>query len=174
MATVNVKVAVRCRPLSKKELDRGCKDIIRMDGPSMFLMPVEEGQHEKQFTFDQSYGTDTSQATLYEDLAVPILHKALEGYNGTIFAYGQTGAAPRWPPPVPPLTGRLLPLRVPPSPRPHPGSGKTHSMMGTPEEQGIVPLLARNLFKFVHAAAFRSRPSPRAALRRRRRVHQGD
>lgn len=95
MSTVNVKVAVRCRPMSKKEVDRGCKDIIRTDGPSMFLMPAEEGQTEKQFTFDHSYGSDATQRTLYEDLAVPILNKALEGYNGTIFAYGQTGSAPR-------------------------------------------------------------------------------
>lgn len=95
MSTVNVKVAVRCRPMSKKEVDRGCNDIIRTDGPSMFLMPAEEGQTEKQFTFDHSYGSDATQRTLYEDLAVPILNKALEGYNGTIFAYGQTGSAPR-------------------------------------------------------------------------------
>lgn len=35
---------------------------------------------------------DTQQEAVYKDLGVPILESALNGYNGTIFAYGQTGA----------------------------------------------------------------------------------
>ena len=34
---VRVKVAVRCRPMSKKEKDRGCKSIISMEGPTTII-----------------------------------------------------------------------------------------------------------------------------------------
>jgi hypothetical protein len=44
------------------------------------------------FTFDHVYFMDTLQETVYTDLGVPILESSLAGYNGTIFAYGQTGA----------------------------------------------------------------------------------
>ncbi len=48
-------------------------------------------QEEKRFTFDYCYGEDSTQSTIFADLGVPILEKALGGFNGTIFAYGQTG-----------------------------------------------------------------------------------
>jgi hypothetical protein len=49
-------------------------------------------QASADFLFDHAYGMDTSPDTVYRDLGVPILEKALEGYNATVFAYGQTGS----------------------------------------------------------------------------------
>lgn len=37
------------------------------------------------------FGPDANQSMLYLDVAKPILLEVLQGYNGTIFAYGQTG-----------------------------------------------------------------------------------
>lgn len=37
------------------------------------------------------YGPDADQGMLYNDVAKPILQQVLQGYNCTIFAYGQTG-----------------------------------------------------------------------------------
>ena len=49
------------------------------------------GGELKTFTFDAVYGADSTQQQLYADTAKPIVDGVLEGFNGTIFAYGQTG-----------------------------------------------------------------------------------
>ena len=46
-----------------------------------------------------------------------IVRKAVNGYNGTVFAYGQTS------------------------------SGKTHTMRGHAEEAGVIPLAVADLFE---------------------------
>jgi kinesin family protein 3/17 len=43
------------------------------------------------FTFDSVFGPDSAQMDVYNRVARPIVENVLEGYNGTIFAYGQTG-----------------------------------------------------------------------------------
>jgi hypothetical protein len=46
---------------------------------------------DSKFAFDFCYDPDSLQDTVFTDIAVPLLDKAFAGYNGTIFAYGQTG-----------------------------------------------------------------------------------
>lgn len=87
---VNVRVAVRARPLSSKEKARGCKECVSMEGKTTTI--VDEEGHSKQFGFDFCYWTDTKQSTVYEDLAHPIVAGAIDGFNGCLFAYGQTGS----------------------------------------------------------------------------------
>jgi hypothetical protein len=48
----------------------------------------------KTFTFDQVFDSNVTQKNVYERTAMPIVNSVIEGYNGTIFAYGQTGDAP--------------------------------------------------------------------------------
>ena len=45
----------------------------------------------KEFTFDVVFGPDSKQVDVYNECARKIVDSVLEGYNGTIFAYGQTG-----------------------------------------------------------------------------------
>jgi kinesin family protein 3/17 len=45
----------------------------------------------KMFTFDTVFAMDSAQMDVYNRVARPIVQNVLEGYNGTIFAYGQTG-----------------------------------------------------------------------------------
>lgn len=45
----------------------------------------------KTFTYDKTYDWRSSQEEIFDDVAKPILESVMEGYNGTIFAYGQTG-----------------------------------------------------------------------------------
>lgn len=45
----------------------------------------------KTFTFDHVFGPNSKQLDVYNIVARPIVEAVLEGYNGTIFAYGQTG-----------------------------------------------------------------------------------
>eukprot|EP00600_Ochromonadales_sp_CCMP1393_P008823 CAMPEP_0174954044 /NCGR_PEP_ID=MMETSP0004_2-20121128/205_1 /TAXON_ID=420556 /ORGANISM="Ochromonas sp., Strain CCMP1393" /LENGTH=787 /DNA_ID=CAMNT_0016201813 /DNA_START=43 /DNA_END=2407 /DNA_ORIENTATION=- len=116
---LNVKVAVRCRPMSSKETARGCNDIITITPTSVTIKGVEANHEDKEFTFDHCYGADSLQTAVYNDLGTPIVQQALDGFNGTIFAYGQTG------------------------------SGKSFSMMGTDELKGIIPQLNDDLFEKV-------------------------
>ena len=46
----------------------------------------------KSFTFDFVYDWNSKQGDLYEETFAPLVNSVLEGFNGTIFAYGQTGA----------------------------------------------------------------------------------
>ena len=48
----------------------------------------QTGEDPKQFTFDMAYGDEAAQSEIYAETASPIIANVLEGYNGTIFAYG--------------------------------------------------------------------------------------
>ena len=90
-----VKVVVRCRPLSQGEMSDGKKGIVNMDtklGQIAIKNPkLDDKEPPKTFTFDIVYNWNTEQITLYQETASPIVDSCLEGYNGTIFCYGQTG-----------------------------------------------------------------------------------
>lgn len=43
------------------------------------------------FTYDYVFPPDILQQTVYENSAFPLVESVVEGYNGTMFAYGQTG-----------------------------------------------------------------------------------
>lgn len=75
---------------------------------------MKEGSKEqpKSFSFDCVFSAESSQSYIYEQSAFSLVENVLDGYNGTIFAYGQTGC------------------------------GKTHTMMGgtdSEEARGIIP-----------------------------------
>lgn len=46
----------------------------------------------KNFTFDSVFAADVLQIDIYNTCAASVVESVLNGYNGTIFAYGQTGA----------------------------------------------------------------------------------
>ncbi|KAI6151632.1 hypothetical protein BKA82DRAFT_1001661 [Pisolithus tinctorius] len=130
----NIKVVVRCRPLNARELARGAKMLIRMQGNQTFLDPPEPGSSQDSkraterktmaFSFDKSYWSAgprdelgyCSQQTLYDDLGKELLDHGFAGFNACILAYGQTG------------------------------SGKSYSMMGYGQDKGIIPLTCSELF----------------------------
>ena len=79
----------------------------------------------KQFTFDSVYDHTNTQREIYEETALPIVRAAMEGYNGTVFCYGQTG------------------------------TGKTHTMEGSldpPAERGIIPNAFDTVFADIDAS----------------------
>lgn len=86
-----VRVAVRVRPLSEKEIREGgevCVDVDRKN--ATITLKQDSGEH--LFAFDNIFGLESTQPEVFEQLGVPLLDKAFEGYNSTIFAYGQTGS----------------------------------------------------------------------------------
>jgi kinesin family protein 3/17 len=120
----NVKVVIRCRPINIKELDRGCKQIIEIQ-PELHSITINKDGDEKlskQFTFDNVYDGDSRQENVYSDVAFSLVESVLSGFNGTIFAYGQTGC------------------------------GKTHTMEGKRgdfEHMGIIPRAFNHIFNFI-------------------------
>ena len=117
-----VRVAVRCRPLSSTEKQDGREmivDITTSRGEIIIRNP-KDNEQPKTFAFDNVYDWNNNQETIYKETAFPIVDSVIEGYNGTIFAYGQTG------------------------------TGKTHTMEGQPEPRelrGIIPRAFEQVFK---------------------------
>ncbi|KAL3278714.1 hypothetical protein HHI36_016246 [Cryptolaemus montrouzieri] len=112
-----VQVIVRCRPMSQKEIQADCVGIIKAY-PNRGVIEVQnpkarnENEKTKLFTFDSVYDWNSTQQGLYDETVRPLVSSVLDGYNGCVFAYGQTG------------------------------TGKTYTMEGTKEfdeGQGVVP-----------------------------------
>ncbi|KAJ8285057.1 hypothetical protein COCON_G00039070 [Conger conger] len=128
----SVRVAVRVRPMNRREKDLSAKCIIHMQGnkTSITNLKIPDGnsgdsgrERIKTFTYDFSYDSAdgrsssfVSQETVFKDLGSDVLKAAFEGYNACIFAYGQTG------------------------------SGKSYTMMGNPGDSGLIPRICEGLF----------------------------
>uniref|UniRef100_A0A8C5N4C2 Kinesin family member 13A n=1 Tax=Leptobrachium leishanense TaxID=445787 RepID=A0A8C5N4C2_9ANUR len=132
MSDSKVIVAVRVRPMNRRELDLNTKCIVEMEGNQTLLQPPpansKQGENRKPpkiFAFDYCFWSmdesNTSkyagQEAVFKCLGEGILDNAFQGYNACIFAYGQTG------------------------------SGKSFSMMGTADQQGLIPRLCCALFQ---------------------------
>ncbi|XP_069509695.1 kinesin heavy chain isoform X1 [Ambystoma mexicanum] len=121
MAEVNecsIKVLCRFRPLNQSEIVRGDKFIPLFQGDDSVIMGG------KPYVFDRVFPPNTTQEQVYHACAMQIVKDVLAGYNGTIFAYGQTA------------------------------SGKTHTMEGKlhdPQGMGIIPRIARDIFNHIYS-----------------------
>uniref|UniRef100_A0A3Q4B6P8 Kinesin-like protein n=1 Tax=Mola mola TaxID=94237 RepID=A0A3Q4B6P8_MOLML len=117
-AECNIKVLCRFRPLNKSEIIRGDKFIPIFQGEDTVIFGG------KSYVFDQVFPTNTTQEQVYNVSAKEIVKDVLRGYNGTIFAYGQTS------------------------------SGKTHTMEGSlhdPKGMGIIPRISGDIFEHIFA-----------------------
>ncbi|KAL8622264.1 Kinesin-like protein kif3a [Nucella lapillus] len=122
----NVRVIVRCRPLNEKEVSQGCKMAVKVDEVrGTVTVTADSAEPPKTFTFDIAFGPDCKQLDVYNQVARPVVNCVVEGYNGTIFAYGQTG------------------------------TGKTYTMEGVraiPEKRGIIPNSFAHIFGHIAKA----------------------
>jgi len=90
----SVKVVVRCRPMNEKEIAQGHQRIIEMNvkkGTIEITNPAKKEEVPRMFTYDSVYDWNSKQIELYDETFRQLVDSVLEGYNGTIFAYGQTG-----------------------------------------------------------------------------------
>lgn len=86
----SIKVCVRCRPLSQEEMAKGHQVVVELNkrtGEIFVRRPFVE-EPPKQFTFDGVFDWTSQQGEIYDETSAPIISNVLEGYNGTIFAYG--------------------------------------------------------------------------------------
>ena len=70
----------------------------------------------QKFNFDKVYSIENDSQLIYKEMCKDVVSSALEGYNGSIFMYGQTT------------------------------SGKTYTMLGSPNNPGILPCVLRDIF----------------------------
>jgi hypothetical protein len=79
----SVKVAIRTRPEEYESLLDSFDTAGSHGGINL---------KEHKFTFDKVFAANATQEEVFNSCAVGICNDVLEGFNGTIFAYGQTGA----------------------------------------------------------------------------------
>mmetsp|Transcript_1193 Transcript_1193/g.1938 ORF Transcript_1193/g.1938 Transcript_1193/m.1938 type:complete len:1119 (-) Transcript_1193:206-3562(-) len=122
----NILVAVRVRPILKHDVIKNgivrvldAKVVIIMD-PSHDKNDVLRGKRsrEKQYAFDYVFEPGSSQQSVYNHTSKFLIQGVLDGYNATVFAYGNTGA------------------------------GKTHTMIGSKAEPGIMVRVMNDLFHY--------------------------
>ncbi|KAM6072935.1 centromere-associated protein E isoform 2-T2 [Theristicus caerulescens] len=111
-----VTVCVRVRPLIARE--NALEDKVSLHWKSE-NNTISEVNGTKVFSYDRVFHSSDNTQQLYEGVAVPIIQSAVQGYNGTIFAYGQTA------------------------------SGKTYTMMGNEDSVGIIPKAIQHVFKII-------------------------
>ncbi|KKO96998.1 kinesin family member 1/13/14 [Trichoderma harzianum] len=140
----NVKVVVRVRAFLQRELQRRARCLVEMDPVSHITTLRAPDEQEtsvasspsksrkltdKSFAFDSSFWSHdpddkdyANQEDIYNSLGEEFLDHNFEGYHTCIFAYGQTG------------------------------SGKSYTMMGTPDNPGLIPRTCEDLFERIDAA----------------------
>ncbi|XP_071166574.1 uncharacterized protein [Mytilus edulis] len=84
-----IRVYCRARPLSKTELGRGNRSVLKSQDE--YSITVETQRGIKDFQFDQIFMEDSTQEKIFEDTN-NLVQSAVDGYNVCIFAYGQTGS----------------------------------------------------------------------------------
>ena len=80
-SNTNLVVAVRVRPLLPTEKE----NVLDIDGTQVVVAA------DKVYNFDHVFGAEVGQEMLYEELVHCSVEKVLDGFNATVFAYGQTG-----------------------------------------------------------------------------------
>ncbi|XP_063531172.1 kinesin heavy chain [Cydia strobilella] len=117
----SIRVVCRFRPLNDSEEKAGSKFIVKFPSGTDDNCISIGG---KVYLFDKVFKPNATQEKVYNEAAKSIVSDVLAGYNGTIFAYGQTS------------------------------SGKTHTMegvIGDPGKQGIIPRIVNDIFNHIYA-----------------------
>lgn len=90
-AAMNVRVILRCRPLFEREILSGVKDVVVCTRKDCTIIPLREEQSKQTFKFERVFNRNANQMEIFEESVRPSVLAALDGYNVTVFAYGQTG-----------------------------------------------------------------------------------
>jgi len=120
-------VTVRTRPLSKKETRNGQHSVVKTYCEDNIVRISKQARHgavlrsemgaQHEYQFDAVFGPNSTQADVYDSTTKDIVQQTLHGVNCTVFAYGATGA------------------------------GKTHTMLGSDSDPGIIPRAMIDIFK---------------------------
>ncbi|KAI1847385.1 hypothetical protein JX265_005555 [Neoarthrinium moseri] len=114
----NVLVSVRVRP------DAGSNDNGRVEGGEWMVdgrksLVSYRGKEGGDYVYDNVFATHDDNSRVYDHIAKRLVRRVMEGYHGTVFAYGMTG------------------------------TGKTFSMQGTASSPGVIPLAITDIFSYI-------------------------
>ncbi|KEZ44306.1 Kinesin-II 85 kDa subunit [Scedosporium apiospermum] len=110
----NVLVSVRVRP-----------DMTGNDNPKDWVVDPKQslishrGREGGDYFYDNVFATSDDNSRVYDCIAKRLVRRVMEGYHGTVFAYGMTG------------------------------TGKTFSMQGTASSPGVIPLAITDIFSYI-------------------------
>ncbi|KAF5516098.1 Kinesin-related protein 11 [Colletotrichum siamense] len=113
----NVIVSVRVRP------DAGGNENSKTEGEWMVdgrkSLVAYRGKEGGDYFYDNVFTTHDDNSRVYDCIAKRLVRRVMEGYHGTVFAYGMTG------------------------------TGKTFSMQGTASSPGVIPLAITDIFSYI-------------------------
>uniref|UniRef100_A0A096LY55 Kinesin-like protein n=1 Tax=Poecilia formosa TaxID=48698 RepID=A0A096LY55_POEFO len=132
----HVKVVVRVRPTNDNEKRENCRNVVQVvDNHMLIFDPKEEdmscfgsqrvrnrninkrANKDLKFVFDHVFDENSTQLDIFENTTKGVLDGVMNGFNCTVFAYGATGA------------------------------GKTHTMLGSQNDPGVMYRTMKELFK---------------------------
>uniref|UniRef100_A0A4W6ERJ6 Kinesin-like protein n=1 Tax=Lates calcarifer TaxID=8187 RepID=A0A4W6ERJ6_LATCA len=132
----HVKVVVRVRPANESEKRENCRNVVQVvDNHMLIFDPKEEdiscfgsqrvrnrninkrANKDLKFVFDHVFSENSTQVDIFENTTKGVLDGVMNGFNCTVFAYGATGA------------------------------GKTHTMLGSQNDPGVMYRTMKELFK---------------------------
>ena len=119
----NVNVICRFRPMNDLERTSGNEQVCDYTSPTSLTFHSSREKNVYRFNFDRIFPPSSTQQDIYDFGVKGIIDSVLDGYNGTVLAYGQTS------------------------------SGKTYTMQGEMEEektQGIIPRMISHVFKHIY------------------------
>ena len=119
----NVKVIARFRPMNELEKTSGNEQVVVFTSPTSLQFTSTREKNVYRYNFDRIFPPSSTQEDIYSFGVKEIIDSVLNGYNGTVLAYGQTS------------------------------SGKTYTMQGEmelPSTQGIIPRMISHVFKYIY------------------------
>ncbi|KAF9264663.1 kinesin-domain-containing protein [Marasmius fiardii PR-910] len=138
-ADTNIKVVIRCRRRSEREIQDNSPIILTSDGAKSNQLSIETTPPQstlgvvtlppvRTYPFDLVFGPEADQALVYHEVVNPMLEQVVEGYNCTLFAYGQTGTGKTYT-----MQGDLVPTPM--------GNPSSHA--------GMIPRVLFRLFHYL-------------------------
>ncbi|OJJ43009.1 hypothetical protein ASPZODRAFT_75307 [Penicilliopsis zonata CBS 506.65] len=119
----NVTVSVRVRPdVNGADSSRNDSEWLA-DGRRSLI--AYRGKEAGDYYYDNVFTAHDQNAKVYDSAAKRLVRRVMEGYHGTVFAYGMTG------------------------------TGKTFSMQGTATSPGVIPLAITDIFSFIRETPHR-------------------
>ena len=112
----NVLVSVRVRPEAGGD-GSNTEGEWMVDGRRSLIS--YNGREGGDYRYDNVFSPHDNNARVYDNAAKRLVRRVMEGYHGTVFAYGMTG------------------------------TGKTFSMQGTATSPGVIPLAITDIFSYI-------------------------
>ncbi|XP_053121164.1 kinesin-like protein KIF22 isoform X2 [Hemicordylus capensis] len=122
-APARVRVCVRLRPGVGTGQGQDAPCVRGVGSHSLEILNWRNEMEMMKYHFDAFYGETSTQHDIYMGSVQPFLRHLLEGQNASILAYGPTGA------------------------------GKTHTMLGSPDQPGVIPRAVRDVLQMTRDAS---------------------